>query len=263
MIALLLSAAMLAADTNHFVICPTLPATSDTVSETVYGAVSDPFTRLALPPGFAGVVAEAVRAKMTIPENLPIVVFDPRGRPTIATTAAFSVMSNGTAQNVAEMTSSSSLAIDSMLIAGILSAAKDSSFPPLPPHGGNGIRLAFAMSTDSAAGAVPMFSVRLPRWRDFAPATHPENKTHMRPLSTAVRGESDTLEVALVIDEKGVPLLGTVSIVRSPGSVLALRYLEWFRESRFAPGHIQRCAVRSLIQLKGTINIQDQFIPAF
>jgi hypothetical protein len=263
MIALLLSAAMLAADTNHFVICPFLPPTSDTISETVYGAVSDPFTRLALPAGFAGIVAEAVRAKMQVPANLPIVVFDPRGRPTIATTAALSVMPNGTAQNVAEMSSSSSLAIDSMLIGGILGAAKDSSFPPLPPHAGNGIRLAFALSTDSALGAVPMFSVRLPEWRAFATASHPENTTHMRPLATAVRGKSDTLEVAIVIDEKGVPLLGTASIVRSPGSVLALRYLEWFRQSHFVPGHIQQCAVRSVVHVKGTITIEDQFIPAF
>src|SRR5579863_4692363 len=114
MIAFVLSAAMLAADTNHFAVCPTLPRTADTTSQTVYGLVSDPFTRLALPAGFAGVLAEAVRAKMTIPASLPIVVFDAGGRPTIATTAAFSLMSSGDVQHVAEMASSSSPTIDSM-----------------------------------------------------------------------------------------------------------------------------------------------------
>jgi hypothetical protein len=254
MIALLLSAAMLAADTNHFVICPVLPPTSDTISETVYGTVSDPFTRLALPAGFAGIVAEAVRAKMKIPANLPIVVFDPLGRPTIATTAAFSVMPNGTAQNVAEMASSSSLAIDSMLIAGILSAANDSSFPPLPPHAGNGIRLAFALSPDSVFSAEPMFSLRLPRWHSLAAARAPDSKTR----DTSSR---DTLDVTLVIDEHGVPLLGTIHIVRAPPHV-ALGYLDWFRSSRFVPGHIQQCAVRSLIRLTGTLGPDGHFVPA-
>src|ERR1700722_11706278 len=203
MIALLLSAAMVAADTNHFVVCPVLPPTSDTISETVYGAVSDPFTRLALPAGFAGIVAEAVRAKMTIPANLPIVVFDPRGRPTIATTAAFSVMPNGTAQNVAAMASSSSLAIDWMLIGGILGAANDSSFPPLPPPAGNGIRLAFVLSPDSGLDAEPMFSLRLPQWHSLAAARAPDSKTRNT-------SSPDTVEVTLVIDEHGVPLLGTI-----------------------------------------------------
>jgi hypothetical protein len=231
MIAFLLSAAMLAADTNHFVVCPTLPATSDTVSETVYGTVSDPFTRLALPAGFSGVMAEAVRATMKIPANMPIVVFDPRGRPTIVTTAAFSLMPNGTARNVAEMSSSSSTAIDSMLIAGIAQAAKDSSFPPLPPRAGNGIRLAFTLSTDSTEGAAPMFSIRLPQWRDFAPAR--------------LSGRPDTVAATVIIDEKGVPLLGTISAAR----VLSLDQLQWFRDARFVPGHVQRCAVRSLVHL--------------
>jgi hypothetical protein len=262
MIAILLSAAMLAADTNHFVVCPTLPPTPDTIAETIYGHVSDPFTRLALPAGFAGLVAETVREKMTIPATLPIVVFAAQGGPTIATTAAFSVMTSGAAQTIAVMASSSSPAIDSMLTSGIRRAASDSSFPPLPPHAGNGIRLAFALSADSVPGAVPMFSMRLPQWRAFVPARRPENKTHMRPVTTAVRGESDTLEVAIIVDEKGVPLLGTASVVRSPGSTLALRYLDWFRESRFVPGHIQQCAVRSLIHVKGTITIEDRFIPA-
>jgi hypothetical protein len=253
MIALLLSAAMLAADTNHFVVCPFLPPTSDTISETVYGAVSDPFTRLALPAGFAGIVAEAVRAKMKIPANLPIVVFDPRGRPTIATTAAFSVMPNGTAQNVAEMASSSSLAIDSMLIVGILSAAKDSSFPPLPPRAGNGLRLAFVLSPDSGLGAEPMFSLRLPQWHSLAAARAPDGKTRNT-------SSPDTLAVTLVVDEHGVPLLSTIHIVRAPQRV-ALGYLDWFRSSRFVPGHIQQCAVRSLIRLTGTLTPDGQFVP--
>src|SRR5579862_3726679 len=112
---LLLGAVMLAADTNHFVVCPTLPLTTDTASQTVYGRVSDPFTRLELPAGFSGIVAEAVRSTMTIPASLPIVVFDPTGRPTIAATAAFSLMPTGAVQNIVPMVSSSSLAIDSML----------------------------------------------------------------------------------------------------------------------------------------------------
>lgn len=253
MIALLLSAAMVAADTNHFVVCPFLPPTSDTISETVYGAVSDPFTRLALPAGFSGIVAEAVRAKMKIPVNLPPVIFDPQGRPTIVTTAAFSLMSNGTAQNVAEMASSSSTLIDSMLIAGIDSTAKDSSFPPLPPHAGNGIRLAFSLSPDSASGAVPMFWLQLPQWHALAAARAPDSKTRNT-------SSPDTLEVTLVIDEHGVPLLGTIHIVRAPQRV-ALSYLDWFRTSRFVPGHIQRCAVRSLIHLTGALAANGQFVP--
>ena len=253
MIALLLSAAMLAADTNHFVVCPVLPPTSDTISETVYGTVSDPFTRLALPPGFAGIVAEAVRTKMKIPANLPIVVFDPLGRPTIATTAAFSVMPNGMAQNVAEMASSSSLPIDSLLITGILSAANDSSFPPLPPRAGNGIRLAFALSPDSTVNAEPMFSLRLPQWHSFATARAPDSKTHSA-------SGADTLEVTLVIDDHGVPLLGTIHVVRAPQR-MPLSYLDWFRTSRFVPGHIQQCAVRTLIHLRGTLAVDGQFVP--
>lgn len=254
MIALLLSAAMLAADTNHFVVCPTLPRASDTTSETVYGAVSDPFTRFALPPGFAGIVAEAVRAKMKIPKDLPMVVFDARGRPTVVTTAAFSLMSSGAVQNVAEIASSSSPAIDSMLIVSIDSAAKDSTFPPLPAGAGNGIRLAFTLSSDSVAGAVPMFSLRFPEWHGFAAPRAPESKTRGR-------NDADTLEVALVIDERGVPLLGTIHVERAPER-LALGYLDWFRTSRFVPGHIQQCAVRSLIQLKGTLTADGQFVPA-
>lgn len=232
MIALLLSAAMLAADTSHFVVCPTLPATADTTSETVYGRVSDPFTQSTLPAGLGGVLAEAVRAKMAIPAQMPIVVFDAQGRPTIATTAAFSLMANGGAQNVVAMASSSSLAIDSLLIAGVIGAAKDSSFPPLPPGTGNGIRLAFALSTDSAAGAVPMFSIRVPQWHDFAVAR--------------LQGKPDTVEAAVIVDEKGVPLLGTI---RSAHTV-PLSSLEWFRTARFVPGHIQQCAVRSLVRVR-------------
>jgi hypothetical protein len=261
MLSLLVGAAMLAADTNHFVVCPVLPPTPDTTSQTVYGRVTDPFTHLALPAGFSGVVAEAVRAQMTIPKSLPIVVFDAAGRPTIATTAAFSLMASGGAQHVAAMASSSSLAIDSMLITGIERAAKDSSFPPLPPGATNGIRLAFTVSTDSESGAVPMFSIRLPVWRAFVPAHSPENKTHLRPLNTPVRGESDTLEVSVIVNEKGVPLLGTVNVMRAPERAIAIRYLDWFRESHFVPGHIQQCAVRSLIRQKGTITIEDQFMP--
>jgi hypothetical protein len=263
MIALVLAAATLAADTNHFVVCPTLPPTSDTASQTIYGRVSDPFTRLDLPAGFSGVVAEAVRAKMPIPATLPSVVFDGRGRPTVVTTAAFSLAATGVARNIAVMASSSSTTIDSMLIKGIDGAAKDSSYPPLPPRAGNGVRLAFTMSTDSAAGAVPMFSIRLPSWRSFAPARSPVNKTHGRAINTAVRGELDTLVVSIIIDEKGVPLLGTADIERAPERRFAMTYLDWFRESRFVPGHIQQCAVRSRIQVKGTMNIQDQFMPAY
>src|SRR5579862_3625000 len=214
MLSLLVGAVMLAADTNHFVVCPKLPPTSDTATQTIYGRVSDPFTRLPLPAGFAGVIAEAVRAKMTIPASLPIVVFAPAGRPTIATTAAFSLTATGDAQHIGEMASSSSLAIDSMLILGLERAAKDSSFPPLPPHAGNGIRLAFTLSADSETGAIPMFSIRVPEWRSFVPADSPKNKTHARPINTAVRGESDTLEVSVIVDEKGVPLLGTAHVVR-------------------------------------------------
>ena len=143
-----------------------------------------------------------------------------------------------------------------MLLAGIIGAAKDSSFPPLPPRAGNGIRLAFNMSTDSEAGAVPMFTIRLPTWRGFAPARSPVN-------NTASRGQSDTLEVAVVVDEKGVPLLGTVNVVRAPPRrTFALTYLDWFRESRFVPGHIQQCAFRSLIHVKGMLTIESRFVPA-
>ncbi len=227
----LVVAAMLAADTNHFAVCPTLPLSTDSTSQTVYGRVSDPFTQLSMPAGFTGVVAEAVRAKMTIPASLPIVVFDPTGRPTIATTAAFSLMPSGAVQNIVPMVSSSSPAIDSLLIAGIDRAATDSSFPPLPPHAGNGIRLAFALSPDSTADAVPMFSIRVPRWRDYVPAR--------------LDGRPDTVAATVVIDEKGVPLLGTIQATRA----LTPSQLDWFRNARFVPGHIQRCAVRSLVQL--------------
>lgn len=231
MLTLLVGAAMLAADTNHFVVCPTLPLSTDSTSETVYGRVSDPFTRLAMPSGFTGVVAEAVRATMTIPASLPIVVFDPTGRPTIATTAAFSLMASGAVQHIVPMVSSSSPAIDSLLIAGIARAAKDSSFPPLPPQAGNGIRLAFGLSTDSTDGAVPMFSIRVPRWREYVPAR--------------LTGRPDTVTATVIIDEQGVPLLGTIQATRP----LAPNQLDWFRDARFVPGHIQRCAVRSRVQL--------------
>lgn len=256
-----LAAAMLAADTNHFVVCPTLPPTPDTTSRTIYGRVSDPFTRLVLPAGFSGVTAEAVRAKMTIPASLPIVVFAPGGGPTIATTAAFSLMTSGSAEHLAVMASSSSPTIDSMLIAGIAGAAKDSSFPPLPPHAGNGIRLAFTLSPDSAEGAVPMFSARLPEWRAFVPPRALVNKTHPRTMNTPIRGESDTLEISIIVDERGVPLLGSVHVLRSPARAIAITYLDWFRESRFVPGHIQQCAVRSLLVIEGTMTIESQFMP--
>jgi hypothetical protein len=232
MLSLLVGAAMLAADTNHFVVCSTLPLTTDTASQTVYGRVSDPFTRLDLPAGFSGIVAEAVRAKMTIPASMPVVVFDPKGHPTIAAAAAFSLMPSGQAQNIVPMVSSSLLAIDSMLIIGIDRAAKDSSFPPLPPRAGNGIRLAFALSTDSTAGAVPMFAIRLPTWRDFVPAR--------------LNGRPDTVEARVIVDEKGVPLLGTIQSSRT----LAQRDIDWFRAARYVPGHIQRCAVRSLVSVR-------------
>jgi hypothetical protein len=262
MLTTLVAAAMLAADTNHFVVCPTLPQTTDTTSQTIYGRVSDPFTRLALPPGFSGIVAEAVRAKMTIPATLPANVFAAGGQPTIATTAAFSLMPNGDAQHVVAMASSSSLAIDSMLIIGIERAAKDSSFPPLPPHAGNGIRLALTLSTDSGADAIPMFSTHLPAWRGFVPARALPNNTRPRSMNTPVRGESDTLTVSIIVDEKGVPLLGTAHILHAPSRAITLAYLEWFRESRFVPAHIQQCAVRSLIELKGTMTFEDKFLPA-
>lgn len=85
----------------------------------------------------------------------------------------------------------------------------------------------------------------------------------MRPITTAVRGESDTLEVSVIVDETGVPLLGTAHVGRAPERAIAIRFLDWFCASRFVPGHIQHCAVRSLVRLKGTITIEDQFLPAF
>jgi hypothetical protein len=235
MIALVLSAAMLAADTNHFVVCPTLPPTSDTTSLTVYGRVSDPFTKLSLPAGFAGLVVETVRAKMTIPASLPIVVFDSRGRPTVVTTAAFSLMGTGTAQNVVAMASSSSPTIDSLLTVAIVSAGKDSSFPPLPPGAGNGIRLAFAMSPDSAAGAVPLFSIRLPVWRDYAPP------------GLRRRDVPDTVRLSFVVDERGTPLLGTAHLASAPERGVPINYLESIRKIQLVPAHIGRCAVRGVV----------------
>jgi hypothetical protein len=235
MIALVLSAAMLAADTSHFVVCPTLPPTSDTTSLTVYGRVSDPFTKLSLPSGFTGIVAEAVRAKMTIPASLPIVVFDSRGRPTVVITAAFSLLASGAAQNVLAMASSSSPTIDSLLIAGIVNAGKDSSFPPLPAGAGNGIRLAFFMSPDSAAGAVPMFSIRVPVWHDYAmPGVRDRDVT-------------DTLRLSFVVDEQGTPLLGTVRMASAPERGAPINYLEPLRRIQLVPAHIGRCAVRGFV----------------
>jgi hypothetical protein len=235
MMGLLLAAAMLAADTNHFVVCPTLPPTSDTTRLTVYGRVSDPFTKVSLPAGFAGLVVETVREKMTIPATMPIVVFDSHGRPTIVITAAFSLMANGTAQNVLAMASSSSLAIDSLLIAGIVSAGKDSSFPPLPPGAGNGIRLAFVMSPDSAAGAVPVFSIRVPVWHDYAVP------------GLRARDVADTVRLSFVVDEHGTPLLGTVHMASALERGVPINYLESLRRIQLVPAHIGRCAVRGLV----------------
>lgn len=258
MIGLLLSVVVMAADTIHFAVCPTLPPTSDTTTRTIYGLVSDPFTGLPLPAGFSGIVTEAVRAKMQIPRDLPIAVLDERGQPTVVATAAFSVMANGTTRNVAVMSSSSSMRIDSLLTDAIDAASRDSSYPPLPPRAGNGIRLALELSPDSAAGAVPMFTIHVPTWHDFSRAAMPQSKLHPR-VSTPMRGESDTLIVDLIVDQKGAPLLGTVHVMRSPGTLLTRTYLDWLKTDQFVPGHIQKCAVRSLVHLKGTMTIQDGF----
>jgi hypothetical protein len=263
MIALLLGAAMLAADTSRLVLCDSLPHTSDSTGATVYGVVSDPFTKLPLPLGFVGVVADAVRSHMKVPANLPIVVFDRRGWPTVIMTSAFSLMPGGDVRNVAVMASSSSIELDSMLIHGVQAAAQDSSYPPLPPRAESGIRLALQLSTDSTAGALPMFTLRLPRWTAFIPPQPLPNRTHPQPIQTAIRGESDTLELAFIVDRRGVPLLGTANIVRSPQRALTLTYLDWLRTSRFVPAHIGRCGVRSVVHIKGTITIEDQFVPDF
>jgi TonB C terminal len=263
MIALFVGAAMLVADTNHFSACPTLPPTRDSTTRTLYAVVSDPFTGLAMPMGFTGLVAEAVRTKLVLPPNMPPVVFDPHGWPTIVTTTAFSLTPNGTVRNVAMMSSSSSLAIDSLVIRAIEAAARDSSYPPLPPRAGNGIRLAIAVSPDSMAGAVPLLTLRLPVWNDFATATMLKNPTRAHGPNTPLRGETDTLVVNFVVDDKGVPLMGTVNVARSPGTAFTRSYLDWLKVGRFTPAHIQRCAVRGLVHLKGTLNVQDGFIPAF
>ena len=235
MIAFVLSAAMLAADTNHFVVCPSLPPTSDTTTLTVYGRVSDPFTKLSLPAGFAGLVVETVRTKMATPASLPIVVFDSHGRPTVVTTAAFSLMATGETRNVVAMASSSSPTIDSLLIAGIVSAGRDSSFPPLPEGAGNGIRLAFVMSPDSAAGAVPMFSIRVPVWRDYAVP------------GVRARDVADSVRLSFVVDEHGTALLGTVHMASAPERGVPISYLESLRTIQPVPAHIGRCAVRGFV----------------
>jgi hypothetical protein len=239
MIALLLAAAAMAADTNHFLVCPTLPPASDTTSRTIYGLVTDPFTRSPLPSGFTGVIAEAVRAKMTVPPNLPTLIFDPRGWPTVFATVAFSVMPDGTAQNVAVMSSSSSATIDSLLTTAIEAASREASYPPLPPGAGAGIRLAVQLSPDSVAGAAPMFTMRVPTWRDFAAATLSKKS-----------GRSDTVAVDFVVNERGTPLLNTVHLVRAPGSAIAHDYLDSLKTAHFVPGHIQKCAVRSLVNVR-------------
>lgn len=242
MIGLVLAALVATADTNnHFAVCATLPSTSDTTTRTVYGIVSDPFTGLSLPAGFSGVTAEAVRAKLAIPERLPPLVFDARGQPTIVTTAAFSLMPSGAVQNVAVMSSSSVSVIDSLLMTAIQGAARDSSYPPLPPRAGSGIRLALELTPDSVAGAVPMFTLRVPVWRDFSPA-------EMAKVSPR-RGPSDTLVVILIVDVKGAAMLATAHVERSPGTAIARGYLDSLSARRFTPGHIQKCAVRSLLRL--------------
>jgi hypothetical protein len=263
MIALLIGAAMLAADTSHFVNCDSLPRTRDSTAATVYGIVSDPFTKLSLPLGFVAVVADVVRTHLRVSADLPMVVFDRRGWPTVVTTAAFSLMPGGDVRNVAVMASSTSMVLDSMLIRGLEAAARDSSYPPLPPGAGSGIRLALRLSTDSTAGAVPMLSVRLPLWPGFVPAQPLPNRNHPQPIQTALRGESDTLELAFIVGQSGAPLLGTANLLRSPQRAIALDYLDWLGTSRYVPAHIGRCAVRSLVHLKGTLTTEDQFVPAF
>lgn len=251
MIGLLLGVIAMAADTNHFTVCPALPPTADTTTRTIYGLVSDPFTGLQLPAGFSGVVSETVRAKMKTPSNLPIVL-EESGQPTVVMAAAFSVMTNGTTRNVAVMSSSSSMVIDSLLVGAIEAASRDSSYPPVPPRAGNGIRVAMDVSPDSVAGAVPLFTIHVPMWREFAPADMLKNPLPAY-LSTPMRGQSDTLEVNFVVDAKGKPLMGTIHVLRSPGTAIARSYLDWLSTSRFTPGHIQQCAVPSIVRLKGTM----------
>jgi hypothetical protein len=262
MIALLFAAVVIMADTNKFAVCPLLPSTSDTAAKTIYGKVSDPFTGLTMPQGFTGVIVEAVRTKMTVPANLPIAAFDLHGWPTVVMTAAFSLMPSGAVENVTMMSSSSSMTVDSLLEGAIWAAARDSSYPPLPPRATHGIRLAFEVSPDSTAGAVPLFTVRVPHWWDYAPPQMQKNplRGELR-KPTAVRGELDTLEVNFVVDEKGTPLLGTAHVTRSPGTDFARSYLDWLKTGHFVPGHINKCAVRSLVRLKGTTHIVDEGLP--
>ena len=260
MIALFLAAVMQVADTNHFVICPTLPPTSDSATRTLYAHVGDPFTQVALPAGFTGLVAEAVQAKMTVPADLPLVVFDGHG-PTVATTAAFSLMRSGEVKNIAVMASSSSPTIDSLLTVGIERAAKDTSYPPLPPGAGSGIRLAMTLSTDSVAGDVPMFSLRLPIWRAFV-LPHVARKEP--PLSAAQeRAQTDTTQLTFIVDEHGMPLLGTMLVTSAPIRGVPLGYLTAFRNNQLVPAHIGSCAVRALLHVRGTIASHDTFVPEF
>lgn len=246
--------------------CAVLPPTPDTVSRTVYATLETPLRRDTLPSAYAALVLDAIRQNFVLPRPLSLTVMGPADptlpaapnsagkSPDRLTPIAFGELEmtldrTGGAHDVHLTQSSLSPALDQAFLAAPTRADSAHAFPTLDAERGAGpLHLYIALQPDQphAGRWAPFFNTRVPVW----------HYAHLAmPLSRSGQGWgnwnvgtrlADSVTLALVVDESGHAVPGTIRLVRGQYREFARAAAQSAEHARYYAGAVAGCAVKSL-----------------
>lgn len=252
-------------------VCDSLPASRDSVTDTLYMTIAAPVHARPLPPQYAERMLDALREAFIMPSPvvLPVFVSPGRGpatdtglsvpplglRPAVASEVEFTLGDTGSIVGRVS-TSSLSPAIDRALANAPRRADSLHLIGPLwdPPNPGGPVKFFVTVLSTRPQVALwtPLLAVRVPQWPDGRGARPVSDDATATPPPSRVQGNVHGEDVVLqvVIDEGGHPMLPTVRLVEAHYREFARAAVSRLEGASYRAASIGGCAVKGIAELR-------------